>query len=60
MKEIIEFTDKKREALLHLALFNRNISGVHGLGSLSMAHHHKHVVKLQEVVEEIAKPVSQS
>ena len=60
MQEIIKFKDKKREALLQLSLFNRNISGLHGLGSLSMAHTHENIVKIQEVVEEIARPVSQS
>ena len=60
MQEIIKFKDKKREALLQLSLFNRNISGLHGLGSISMAHTHENIVKLQEVVEEIARPVSQS
>ncbi len=60
LREIIEFKDKKREALLQLSLFNRNISGLHGLGSISMAHTHEHVEKIQEVVEEIAHPVSQT
>ena len=60
IKEIIKFKDKKREALLQLSLFNRNVSGLHGLGSISMAHAHDHIVKIQEVVEEIAHPVSQS
>ncbi len=59
-QEIIKFKDKKREALLQLSLFNRNVSGLHGLGSISMAHTHDHIVKIQEVVEEIAHPVSQS
>ncbi len=60
MREIFEFKDRKREALLQLALFNRNISGLHGLGSISMAHTHENVAKIQEVVEKIAHPVSQS
>ncbi len=60
MREIIEFKDKKREALLQLALFNRNISGLHGLGSISMAHTHENIVRIQKVVEEIAHPISQS
>jgi len=60
IQEIIKFKDKKREALLQLSLFNRNVSGLHGLGSISMAHTHDHIVKIQEVVEEIAHPVSQS
>jgi len=60
IREIIEFKDKKREALIQLSLFNRDISGLHGLGSISMAHTHEHVVQMQEAVEEIAKPVSQT
>ncbi|MFX1297812.1 MAG: aspartate aminotransferase family protein, partial [Promethearchaeota archaeon] len=60
MLEMIKFKDKKREALLQLSLFNRNVSGLHGLGSISMAHTHENIVKVQEVVEEIAHPVSQS
>lgn len=60
LQEIIEFKDKKREALLQLALFNRNISGLHGLGSISMACTHENILRIQEVVEEIANAVSQS
>jgi glutamate-1-semialdehyde 2,1-aminomutase len=60
IREIFEFKDKKREALLQLALFNRNISGLHGLGSLSMAHTYDNILKIQEVVEEISHPVSQT
>jgi glutamate-1-semialdehyde 2,1-aminomutase len=59
MREIIEYKDKKREALIQLALFNRQISGLHGLGSISMAHTHEHILKIQEVVENIAKPISE-
>jgi len=60
MREIIEFKDKKREALIQLALFNRNVSGLHGLGSLSMAHTHENIQKIQEVVQDISIPVSKS
>ncbi|MHA2088196.1 MAG: aspartate aminotransferase family protein, partial [Promethearchaeota archaeon] len=35
MQSISQFKDRKKEALLQLALFNRNISGLHGLGSIS-------------------------
>ncbi|UCC21242.1 MAG: aminotransferase class III-fold pyridoxal phosphate-dependent enzyme [Promethearchaeota archaeon] len=59
IREIIEFKDKNREALLQLALFNRNISGLHGLGSISMAHTHENIVQIQDVVRDIGKPVSQ-
>jgi len=60
IKEITEYTDKKREALLQLALFNRNISSLHGLGSLSMAHTHEHIIQIQKVIKKIAHLVSQS
>ncbi|MFX0059348.1 MAG: aminotransferase class III-fold pyridoxal phosphate-dependent enzyme, partial [Candidatus Heimdallarchaeota archaeon] len=60
IKDIIEYSDKKREALLHLALFNRGISGLHGLGSLSMAHKHDHIMQIQNIVEEIGQPVSRA
>ncbi|MBY8989757.1 MAG: aminotransferase class III-fold pyridoxal phosphate-dependent enzyme [Candidatus Lokiarchaeota archaeon] len=60
MEEIFKFKDKKREALLQLALFNRDISGLHGLGSISMAHTHENLLKIQETVKEISQPVSQS
>lgn len=60
IKEIIKYKDKKREGLLQLALFNRKISGLHGLGALSMAHKHEHLNQIREVMEEISQPVSQS
>ncbi len=60
IQQIYEFKDKRREALLQLSLFNRNVSGLHGLGSISMAHTHENLLHIQEVIEEIAEPVSQS
>ncbi|MHA2122500.1 MAG: hypothetical protein ACW990_14960 [Promethearchaeota archaeon] len=45
---------------MNLSLFNRNISGLHGLGSLSMAHTHEDVDHILEVIEEIAHPISES
>lgn len=60
IKDIFAYKDKKREALLQLSLFNRGISGLHGLGSLSMAHTRDHLMKIQEILEEISQPVSQS
>ncbi|MFX1506263.1 MAG: aspartate aminotransferase family protein [Promethearchaeota archaeon] len=60
IKEIIELTDRKRESLLQLALFNRGVVGLHGLGSLSMAHTQSQVSQLEEIVKEIATPVTQS
>ncbi|MHA2295864.1 MAG: aspartate aminotransferase family protein [Candidatus Hodarchaeales archaeon] len=60
IKDIIELTDRKREALLQLALLNRNIVGLHGIGALSMAHTKQHVEQVQQVVKEIAYPISQT
>ena len=60
IKEIIQYTDIKREAFLQLALFNRNISGLHGLGALSMANTHEHIIQVKKTLEEIAQPVSNS
>ena len=60
MRTIFQDKDKMKEALLQLSLFNRNISGLHGLGSLSMAHTDENIIRIQEVVKEIAQPVSQS
>ena len=59
-KEIFEYKDKKREALLQLALFNRKISGLHGLGALSMVNTHEHMTQVLEVFKEISRPVSNS
>jgi len=59
-KEICKYTDKEREALLQLALFNRKISGLHGLGALSMANTHEHMIQILEVFREISHPVSNS
>ena len=59
-KEICKYTDKEREALLQLALFNRKISGLHGLGALSLANTHEHITQILEVFREISHPVSNS
>ena len=60
VQEIFRYKDKKREALLQLALFNRDVSGLHGLGSISMSHTHDHILKIQEIIEEVSQPVSLS
>ena len=60
MRKIFQDKDKMKESLLQLSLFNRNISGLHGLGSLSMAHTDENIIRIQEVVKSIAQPVSQS
>jgi glutamate-1-semialdehyde 2,1-aminomutase len=59
-KEIFEYKDKNREGLLQLALFNRKISGLHGLGALSMVNTHEHMIQIFEVFKEISHPVSKS
>jgi len=59
-KEIFEYKDKKREALLQLALFNRKISGLHGLGALSMANTHEHMTQILDVFNDISHLVSNS
>ncbi|MHA1239869.1 MAG: aspartate aminotransferase family protein [Promethearchaeota archaeon] len=59
-KEIIEYKDKNREGLLQLALFNRKISGLHGLGALSMVNTHEHMTQILEVFKKISQLVSNS
>jgi len=59
-KEIFEYKDKNREGLLQLALFNRKISGLHGLGALSMVNTHEHMTQILEVFKEISQLVSNS
>ena len=56
--EIVQLTDKKREALLQLALLNRNINGMHGIGALSFVHSNQHIHETQEVLENISSHVS--
>jgi glutamate-1-semialdehyde 2,1-aminomutase len=60
ISDIILNKDKNNEALLHLALFNRNISGLHGLGSLSMAHTKDNIEFLSQKVKEIAQLITNS
>ncbi|MFW9779971.1 MAG: aspartate aminotransferase family protein [Candidatus Heimdallarchaeota archaeon] len=56
--QIVKLTDKKRAALLQLALFNRDIAGLHGLGCISMAHTKENVSQIQQTVLEVASPIS--
>jgi glutamate-1-semialdehyde 2,1-aminomutase len=58
MREISMNNDKIREAILHLALFNRKVMGLHGLGAISMAHSDGDISQIETVIEEIALPVS--
>ena len=56
--QIISLTDKKKEALLQLALFNREIVGLHGIGALSMAHSETHIKKLQKMLVEVSPHIT--
>jgi glutamate-1-semialdehyde 2,1-aminomutase len=58
--EIAQLTDKKREALLQLALLNRHISGMHGIGALSFVHSNEHLQKTEEAIKAISLPISQT
>ncbi len=57
--QIVAFTDHKRESLAQLALINRKITGMHGIGALSLAHSSQHIRTVQEALEEITLPLSQ-
>ncbi len=58
--DIVCLTDKKREALVHLALLNRNIASQHGFGVLSFAHSKAHIQSVQQKIEEIAPLVTKA
>ncbi|MFW9905164.1 MAG: aspartate aminotransferase family protein [Candidatus Thorarchaeota archaeon] len=58
--EIVLLTDKKREALLQLALLNRHISGMHGIGALSFVHSDEHLQRTEEAIKAISFPISQT
>lgn len=60
MIDIVQFTDKKREALLQLSLLNRQITGMHGIGALSFVHTIHHVQQTREALEEIVFPISKT
>ncbi|MHA2109922.1 MAG: aspartate aminotransferase family protein [Candidatus Hodarchaeales archaeon] len=56
--DIVHHTDKKKESLTQLALLNRNITGMHGLGALSFAHIKEDMSFVQQTLEEIAPHIS--
>ncbi|UCG90003.1 MAG: aminotransferase class III-fold pyridoxal phosphate-dependent enzyme [Candidatus Heimdallarchaeota archaeon] len=58
--DIVHSTAKKGEALLQLALLNRHISGMHGIGALSFVHTSQHIRQTQDALEEIALPISKT
>jgi glutamate-1-semialdehyde 2,1-aminomutase len=57
--QIVAFTDHTRESYAQLALINRKITGMHGIGALSLAHSSQHIHKVQTALEEITLPISQ-
>jgi glutamate-1-semialdehyde 2,1-aminomutase len=58
--EIVGMADKKLEALIHLALLNRNITSQHGFGVFTFAHSKDQVESAQQKIEEIAPLVTQT
>jgi glutamate-1-semialdehyde 2,1-aminomutase len=58
--EIVEFSDKKKEALTQLSLLNRKITGMHGIGALCFAHQNKQIQYLKEIIEEVAPIISEA
>ena len=55
---IVHSTDKKKEAITQLALLNRNITGMHGLGALCFAHTKDDMELVQQTLEEITPFIS--
>ena len=55
---IVHSTDKKKEAITQLALLNRNITGMHGLGALCFAHTKDDMELVQQTLEEITPLIS--
>lgn len=58
--QIVQFTDKRKESLTQLALLNRRITGMHGIGALSFAHTDRQIEYIQQAIEEVAPLVSQA
>ena len=55
---IVHSTDKKKEAITQLALLNRNITGMHGLGALCFAHTKEDMELVQQTLKEITPLIS--
>ncbi|MHA1542947.1 MAG: aminotransferase class III-fold pyridoxal phosphate-dependent enzyme, partial [Candidatus Hodarchaeales archaeon] len=55
---IVHSTDKKKEAITQLALLNRNITGMHGLGALCFAHTKDDMELVLQTLEEITPLIS--
>ncbi len=58
--DIVANADKFKEALTQLALLNRNVTGMHGIGALSFAHTKDDVNFVQQKIEEIAYPIMEA
>ncbi|MFX0170469.1 MAG: aspartate aminotransferase family protein [Candidatus Hodarchaeota archaeon] len=58
--EIVKHSDNKKEAYLSLTLLNRNITGMHGVGALSLVHTSDHIQKLYDAIIEVAPPISKA
>ncbi len=58
--EIVEFSDKTKEAVTQLALLNRKITGMHGIGALCFAHQDNQIEYLRKTIEEITLKISDS
>ncbi len=56
--EIVHYGDKKKEAFTQLALLNRKITGMHGIGALSFAHSEDQIKDLQQVIQTITPEIS--
>ena len=56
--EIVELSDKKKEALTQLSLLNREITGMHGIGALCFAHQDEQIKYLRNSIEEVAPQIS--
>ncbi len=56
--DIVHFSDKKKETLTQLALLNRHITGMHGIGALSFAHTEKQIQYLQQAIMTITPQIS--
>jgi len=57
---IVANADKWKESLTQLALLNRNVTGMHGIGALSFAHRKEDLHFAQQKIEEIAYPITKT
>ena len=57
---IVNNSDKKKETLTQLAMLNRQITGMHGIGALSFAHTDDQIKHLKQTIEEITPLISKA